>query len=122
MDNMVSKTYRASAAVEHVPATEAKNEFGRVLDVVLAGGRVVITKHDVPRAVMLSAEQYAELTGEPDVDLDALDMELESLLEAMQAPRARAATDALFAASSSVLSKAAVGRAARKRPVGRRRG
>src|SRR5262245_20157112 len=34
-----------------IPATDAKNEFGRILEKAIQGGTVVITKHDVPKAV-----------------------------------------------------------------------
>jgi len=32
-----------------VSATDAKNVFGRILEKAIQGGRVVITKHDVPK-------------------------------------------------------------------------
>ena len=35
-------------------ATDAKNEFGRVLDTALEKGAVVITRHDAPKAVLLA--------------------------------------------------------------------
>jgi prevent-host-death family protein len=109
-----------SAVVEEVPATVAKNEFGRVLDVALAGGRVVITKHDVPRAVLVSAEEYAAMSGETEVDLEALEAQFDELLEAMQKPTARAATRALFRASSAAVGRAAVAHARRGKPKRRR--
>jgi antitoxin Phd len=119
MSSRTAKAARSasSSAVEQVPATVAKNEFGRVLDVALAGGRVVITKHDVPRAVLVSAEEYAALAGDTKVDLDALEAEFDEWLEAMQKPKARAASDALFAASPATLGKAAVERTRKRKPV-----
>jgi prevent-host-death family protein len=110
----------SAAIVEEVPATTAKNEFGRVLDVALAGGRVVITKHDVPRAVLLSAEEYAAMAGETEIDLDALEAEFDALLEAMQKPKARAATDALFRASPVALGRAAIAQTGKRKPVRKR--
>jgi prevent-host-death family protein len=120
MKSKAAKAMRSApsaAVVEEVPATVAKNEFGRVLDVALAGGRVVITKHDVPRAVLLSAEAYAALAGDTEIDLDALEAEFDALLEAMQKPEARAATDALFTASAAALGKAALAQARKRKPA-----
>jgi prevent-host-death family protein len=123
MNKAAKAVRRASlgAIVEEVSATVAKNEFGRVLDVALSGGRVVVTKHDVPRAVLISAEEYAAMRGETEVDLDALEAEFDALIEAMQKPKARAATDALFTASPAALGKAAVTQT-RKRKLARVRG
>jgi prevent-host-death family protein len=42
-------------------ATGAKKQFGRVLDMVLRGGAVIITKHDAPRAIMLSLDEFNAL-------------------------------------------------------------
>lgn len=44
----------------------AKNEFGRVLDLAEKNGAVVITKHDAPRAVLLSIDEYNALTRVPE--------------------------------------------------------
>ncbi len=42
-------------------ATQAKNEFGRVLDAALQGATVVITKHRAPRAVLISIDEFTAL-------------------------------------------------------------
>ena len=49
-------------ATRTVTATKAKNEFGRLLDTAMQGTAVVITKHDAPRAVLLSMEAFTALT------------------------------------------------------------
>jgi prevent-host-death family protein len=41
-----------------VLASEAKSEFGRVLEMAIQGGAVVITKHDAPKAVLISVENF----------------------------------------------------------------
>ena len=41
-----------------VSASQAKSEFGRVLELAIQGGAVVITKHDAPRAVLISVENF----------------------------------------------------------------
>ena len=102
-------TRRSAAAeiTEAVAATAAKNRFGQLLGTATQGGRVVITKHDAPSAVLLSYEEYRELTHEDSPDLEALSHEFDELLERMQAPAARDATDALFDASPADLAEAA---------------
>jgi antitoxin Phd len=100
---------------EEVSATVAKNEFGRVLDMAVRGGRVVITKHNAPTAVLLSADAYEALAGRATPDLDELREEFDAMLKRMQTPKARAGTAALFAASPSELGGAAVTAAHRRR-------
>jgi prevent-host-death family protein len=95
-------------------ATDAKKQFARVLEMVLQGGAVVITKHDAPKAVLLSVEEFTALTGGAERSLDSLSAEFDTLLARMQTPRARAGMKAAFGASSKELGKAAVA-AARKR-------
>jgi antitoxin Phd len=95
-------------------ATDAKKQFGRVLELVLRGGAVVITKHDAPKAILLSVEEFNALTRGADTQLDSLSADFDAMLARMQAPRARAAMKAAFGASPRELGKAAVA-AARKR-------
>ena len=42
-------------------ATVAKNEFGHVLDTAVEKGAVAITRHDAPKAVLLSIDEYDAL-------------------------------------------------------------
>lgn len=104
-----------------VAATAAKNQFGQLLGAAMQGGRVVITKRDAPSAVLLSYADYRELTNEDSPDLEALRHEFDDLLERMQAPAARDASDALFGASPTDLADAARADAARPaaRPAAR---
>jgi prevent-host-death family protein len=95
-------------------ATQAKNEFGRVLELALRGDAVIITKHDAPKAILISVEQFNKLAQSPERELDTLDSEFDDLLASMQSPKARAAMKALFTASPGELGKAAVAEA-RKR-------
>ncbi len=96
-----------------VAATTAKNQFGRLLGTAVRGERVVITKHDTPAAVLISFEEYQELTGADAPDLEALSHEFDELLAHMQAPAARQANRKLFQASTDDLADAALA-AARK--------
>jgi prevent-host-death family protein len=95
-------------------ATQAKNEFGRVLEMVLQGGTVVITKHDAPKAILISVDGFNKLTHATEHSLDTLREDFDAMLERMQSPKARTGMKAAFAASPQELGKAAVN-AARKR-------
>jgi antitoxin Phd len=95
-------------------ATQAKNKFGRVLEMVLQGGAVVITKHDAPKAILISMDEFNKLSHATELTLDSLSEEFDALLARMQSPKARTAMKAAFAASPMELGKAAVD-AARKR-------
>ena len=95
-------------------ATEAKHEFGRVLEQAIHGETVVITKHDSPRAVLMSIDQFKALQDAPRLKLNTLSNEFDALLERMQTPAARRGMSAAFDASSKRLGRAAVA-SARKR-------
>ncbi|HVY61392.1 MAG TPA: type II toxin-antitoxin system Phd/YefM family antitoxin [Planctomycetota bacterium] len=96
------------------PASVAKNQFGQVLDAALERGEVVITKHDEPKAVLMSMEAYRALKGPVSPALEELREEWDLIVERMQAPSARAARDALFQATPEELGRHAVDRARKK--------
>ncbi|MEX2049475.1 MAG: type II toxin-antitoxin system Phd/YefM family antitoxin [Gemmatimonadota bacterium] len=98
-----------------VTATEMKNRFGSMLDEVARGKAVVVTKHDGPRAVLISFDEYQALTSTNDADLDVLTAEFDALLAGMQAPAAAVAMRAAFGASSDELGRAAVAGARKRR-------
>jgi antitoxin Phd len=97
-----------------ITATDAKNKFGLLLEKAMQGGVVVITKHDAPKAVLISMEEYSALSGAPQARINSLTAEFDSLLTRMQRPGARGSMQAAFHASPKQLGKAAVA-AARKR-------
>src|SRR5437899_2506205 len=72
-------TFRNSRGVtlepSSVTASKAKSEFGRVLEMAIRGGAVVITKHDAPKAVLISVEDFNALSGAAETKLDALSYE-----------------------------------------------
>jgi antitoxin Phd len=107
---------RRGEAVEasSVTATDAKKQFGRVLEMVLRGGAVIITKHDAPKAILLSVEEFNALTRPTARTLDSLSADFDAMLARMQTPRARSGMQAAFGASPKALGRAAV-TAARKR-------
>jgi len=97
-----------------VTATDAKKEFARMLEMVIQGGVVVITKHDAPKAVLLSVDEFNALAHAPSHTLDSLSGQFDALLARMQTPKARAGVKAAFAASPKQLGRAAVAAARRR--------
>ena len=105
---------QAAGPARSITATVAKNEFGRELEKVLHGGITVITKHDAPKAVLMSFEDFRQLSNAGRGKLVSLAGEFDALLERMQTPEARSRMKAAFGASPRQLGQAAVA-AARKR-------
>jgi prevent-host-death family protein len=105
---------REGEEASSITATAAKNDFGRILEKVTRGGTVVITKHNAPKAVMISVERFDVLSRAGRVKLDTLRGEFDALLARMQTAAARAGMQAAFDASPQQLGRAAVA-AARKR-------
>ena len=99
---------------DSLSATQAKNELGSVLEKVIQGEVVVITKHDSPKAVLISVDQFEALSRANEVKLDTLSEQFDAVLARMQTSKARAGMKAAFEASPKRLGKAAVS-AARKR-------
>ena len=111
-------TYRNSQGelvdVPTVAATRLKNEFGAVLERALREGAVAITRHDTPKAVLVSYEEFQSLASARSHSLSDLSSEYSALLSRMQTPKARKGMESAFNASPAELGRAAV-RAARKR-------
>ena len=100
--------------VPSVAATKAKNEFGAILDKATHGGAVAITRHDTPKAVLISYDEFQSLVRARSRTLDDLGSEFDALLARMQTPRAKKGMKAAFNASPAELGRAAV-KATRKR-------
>jgi prevent-host-death family protein len=96
-----------------IAATKVKNEFGAILEQANHGGAVAITRHDTPKAVLLSYEEFVSLVKVRARTLDDLGAAFEQLLAGMQTPKARKGVDAAFKAAPAELGRAAV-KAARK--------
>ena len=97
-----------------VTATKAKQTFANILERAIRGGRVVITKHNAAKAVLVSVEEFNALMPAADVELDTLSQEFDDLLARMQTSQARAGMRSAFASSAKELGAAAVA-AARER-------
>jgi len=114
---MPTLTYRNSRGelvdVPVVPSTQLKNGLGGVLEQVMRGGAVAITRHETPKAVLIAYDEFVALTKDRAPALNDLAAEYDVLLARMQTPQARKAMAAAFNATPAELGRAAV-KAARK--------
>ena len=94
--------------VPAVTASRLKNEFGAVFEEATQGGAVVITKHDTPRAVLLSYAEFEALTKPATPALDDLSERFDELLATMQTPKVRTGVAEAFDATPGELGAAAV--------------
>ena len=101
--------------VPTVAATRFKNEFGAIFEQAALGGAVAITKHNTPKAVLLSYAEFEALTRASSPVLDELEDEFDALLAGMQTPAAKTGMAAAFDASPEQLGRAAVKAARPKR-------
>ena len=118
MSTSATLTFRNSRGelvdIPAVAATRLKNEFGAVLDQAVRCGAVAITRHETPRAVLISYEEFQALIKDRAPSLNDLRAEYDVLLTQMQTPKARKGMAAAFNAAPAALGRAAV-KAARKR-------
>lgn len=118
-NRMSALTFRNSHGelvdIATVAASKMKNKFGAIFEKAALGQPVAITKHDTPKAVLISYEEFASLIQARSAGLNQLSAEFEIMLKEMQAPRARKAMAAAFNASPAELGRAAVKAARRKR-------
>ena len=101
--------------VPTVSATRLRNEFGTVFEQATVDGAVLITKHDAPKAVLLSYAEFEALTKSATPVLDDLSERFDELLATMQTPEAKAGVAAAFNATPQELGAAAVKAARAKR-------
>jgi prevent-host-death family protein len=94
--------------IPSVPATQAKNALGAILEQAAARGAVAITRHQSPKAVLLSYEEFESLAAARGASLPALEAEFDGLLARLQAPAARKGLADAFDASPAELGRAAV--------------
>lgn len=96
-----------------VAATKVKNAFGSVLEQATYGGAVAITRHETPKAVLLSYQEFQALVEGQSPTLDRLSNEFDTLLERMQTAKSKRGVDTAFRATPNKLAQAALN-AARK--------
>lgn len=97
-----------------ITATELKNSTADVFEQVAAKQAIAITRHEKPRAILLSVEQYEALTGHRPEWLEKLHEEYRGMLERMQGPEQRAGAEKLFRATPEELGQAALWAAQQK--------
>lgn len=95
-------------------ATDAKNEFGQVLEMIAQGRAIVITKHDEPKAVVLSYDEFQTIADRDGHQLDTLRSEFDELLAGMQKEKAKRGLRSTFTASPKQLGLAAVATAKKR--------
>ena len=121
---MFKLTFRNSQGelvdIPAIAATKVKNGFGAILEQANHSGAVAITRHDTPKAVLLSYEEFVSLVKVRARTLDDLGTVFEQFLAGMQTSKAGKGVDAAFKASPVELGRAAV-KAARKDRVPLRR-
>lgn len=109
---------RVSARVQELPtvtATELKNSTADVMEQVAVRRAVAITRHDKPRAVLLSIEEYEALTRQEPAYMAGLMEKYRGMLDRMQRPEERAAAERAFNATPEELGAAAVWAAQQKK-------
>lgn len=104
----MSQRTKPNSGPLQITATKAKNKLGQVLDQLSKDGVVLITRHNSPKAALVSMEKYLELTSGVEKKLDALSQEFDAMLVAMQAVKARAGMKAAFDATPKELGETAV--------------
>jgi prevent-host-death family protein len=97
-----------------ITATELKNATADVFEQVAAKQAIAITRHEKPRAILLSVEQYEALAGQRPDWLEKLHEEYRGMLERMQGPEQRAGAEKLFRATPEELGQAALWAAQQK--------
>jgi antitoxin Phd len=118
------KQARERASVDQLPgrsqvairmnATKVKNQMGQVLDRVMQGETVLITRHEIPKAAVIPMSEFEKLSRATGEQLSTLSRKYDAMLARMQTPAARKGMKAAFDASPKQLAKAAL-RFARKR-------
>lgn len=108
MTRVPHRSANAARAALTVTATEAKTRFGPLLETAMRGGSVIITKHDAPKAILLSMAEFEALGGVRPPDLKALSREFDGLLAGLQTPGKRASLKAAFDATPRDLGRLAV--------------
>ena len=98
-----------------VAASRFKNEFGAIFEQAALGGAIAITRHDTPKAVLLSYLEFESLVKSRSPTLDDLGAQFDGLLARMQSPKARKGMAAAFNASPARLGRAALRAATRRK-------
>ena len=94
-------------------ATEAKNQMGEMLEAAMTEGAVLVTKHDRPKAALVSLDHLEALARPRNSTLEQLTREFDAMRARMQSTESKAALRAAFNAPAAEFGIAA--RAAAKK-------
>lgn len=97
-----------------INATKVKNQMGHVLDRVIQGEIVLITRHETPKAAVIPMAEFEKLSRPTGDRLGALSSKYDAMLARMQSPAARKGMKAAFDASPKQLAQAALAFARRR--------
>jgi antitoxin Phd len=104
--------------IPQVPATRFKNEFGTLFEEAATGKAVVITKHERPRAVLISYEEFESLLRARSSGLGELEAQFDAMLAAMQTAKSKAGMKAAFEGVPGRKPARAAAKVVRKRKRG----
>lgn len=92
-----------------VPATQAKNRFGEILQAARDSGAVFIERHGQAQVVVLGIDAYNKLTSNErssqERELGYWTREFDALHARMQTHKARKAVDTLFSTTDAELNR-----------------
>jgi prevent-host-death family protein len=89
-------------------ATKVKNQLGQVLDKVMQGEIVLITRHESPKAAVIPMAEFEKLSRTAGERLTALSHKYDAMLARMQTPAARKKLKSAFDASPKQIAQAAL--------------
>ncbi len=105
---------RRREAPVRMNATKVKNQMGHVLDRVIQGEIVLITRHETPKAAVIPMAEFDKLSRPAGDRLGALSSKYDAMLARMQTAAARKGMKAAFDASPKQLAQAALAFARRR--------
>jgi prevent-host-death family protein len=105
---LVQSSPRGTARAVRMTATKVKNRMGHVLDRVMQGEIVLITRHETPKAAVVPIAEFERLSATPDRVLSGLSKKYDAMLVRMQSPEARKRMKAAFNATPKQLAEAAL--------------
>lgn len=94
--------------IESISSTKAQNEFGEVLDRVIHGAVIAITRRNKTSAILLPIEVFEQLIAHRVDPLASLGTRLDERFAKMQTKEAKAGIKALFSAGQEELGRAAM--------------
>lgn len=101
-------TFPSVSTMPVVTATQLKTATADVFDLLASEKAIAIHRHDKPRGVLLSLEQYESLAEHQPTWLKEIEADCQAMFEAMQSPEQKEAALFLMRATPEELGAAAV--------------